>query len=136
MPSLRERTEAALDSRPAEQGVIVALRDGTLLAERDPMPGSGAYVVVLDAEPLHFRDDAPWAVRRGNRYVIGRPAHSHDSGQKAEDEGNPIGIPPRAREAAVEASNGMRPHPLLRVISGGSPCKSRGIDLTLPHRPV
>jgi hypothetical protein len=70
MTSLHDQVVSILDSRPPEQGVVVCKADGTMLADREPTPGAGCVLVVIDAEPFRFPDPAPSGIRVGDRHVI------------------------------------------------------------------
>jgi hypothetical protein len=60
---LHARVLHALDSKPPGDGVVV-WGDGRILAARDPAPGAGAWVIVLDVEPFRFPDPPPKTARR------------------------------------------------------------------------
>lgn len=50
-PVTRARVERVLEGQPKSGGVVVVDRDFRVLAERPPMPGGGATLVVLDLPP-------------------------------------------------------------------------------------
>jgi hypothetical protein len=51
--NLHDRVVRILDEARPENGLIV-MKDGRVLATRDPAPDGGAYIVVLDVDPHPF----------------------------------------------------------------------------------
>ena len=82
--SLHDQVISALDSQPEKFGVIVCKKDGTMLADREPLPGAACVLLCIDAEPFRFSQPERKGAPVATWHVIeGGPAHRAASSREA-----------------------------------------------------